>query len=139
MVRHFFTRQFVSFVLVGGISAFLHWLARIALSYWVSFPVAVFLAYGVGMAVAFTLNALYVFPDATGSRATQGRNFVLTNLGFLPVVWGVALLAEWVFGHWLPQRIAEAAAHGVAVVTPMFATFLIYKFFAFKDVGNGRR
>ncbi|MFT3802264.1 MAG: GtrA family protein [Burkholderiaceae bacterium] len=137
MISHFLTRQFVNFLFVGGLAALLHWLARIALSQWMPFQVAVLLAYGIGMGVAFVLNSLFVFAGSSKPRAAQARDFVMTNLAFLPVVWIVSIGLEWLFRRWLPVPRAEAFAHAVAVAVPTFATFLIYKFFAFKDQKHG--
>lgn len=138
MIGHFLTRQFVLFLMVGGLAAFLHWLARIALSHWFTFPVAVVLAYAVGMGVAFSLNALLVFPGSDKPRHLQARDFVLVNLAFLPVVWGASVLMEKPVTSWgLPYP--QAVAHGVAVLLPTLLTFLIYKFFAFKDRPHERK
>lgn len=138
LLRLFLTRQFVGFVAVGGLAALLHWLARIGLSRWLPFHWAVPLAYGVGMAVAFTLNSLFVFPNSAKPRRAQARDFVLVNLAFFPVVWVVALALEAALTALGWTQHTQAIAHGVAVLVPTLATFLIYKFFAFKDVHDGR-
>jgi putative flippase GtrA len=138
VIGHFLSRQFLLFLMVGGLAAFLHWLARIALSYWFSFSVAVVLAYCVGMAVAFSLNSLFVFPASDKPRHLQGRDFVLVNLAFLPVVWGASVLIERTVTTWgLPHP--QAVAHGIAVLLPTLLTFLIYKFFAFKERTHERK
>lgn len=134
---HFLTRQFVLFLVVGGLAAFLHWLARIALSQWFNFSVAVVLAYSVGMAIAFSLNAVLVFPKSDKPRHLQARDFVLVNLAFLPVVWGASLLIEKPLTTW-GLAYPQAIAHGIAVALPAMLTFLIYKFFAFKERNNER-
>lgn len=133
MIRHFLTWQFVGFLAVGGLAALLHWLARIALSLWLPFALAVACAYGVGMAVAFVLNSLFVFPNSDRPRRLQVRDFVLVNLAFFPVVWLAAvklnellLALDFTWQH-------EALAHALAIPLPMLATFLIYKFFAFRE------
>ena len=96
------------------------------------FSLAVIFAYGVGILVAFSLNAIYVFPDSDRPRHRQMRDFVLVNLAFFPVVWAlslglkeVLLVIGWTF-------FTEAFAHGFAISVPMFATFLIYKFLIFR-------
>lgn len=133
MIRHFLTWQFVGFLAVGGLAALLHWLARIGFSQWLPFALAVTCAYGVGMAVAFVLNGLFVFPNSERARHLQVRDFVLVNLAFFPVVWLAAvkinecLLALGFTWH------HEALAHALAIPLPMLATFLIYKFFAFRE------
>lgn len=133
MIKYFLTTQFLSFLVVGGLAALLHWLARIILSVWLPFSTAVIIAYIIGMIVAFILNSFFVFPKSEKSRHAQARDFVLVNLSFFPVVWFVSLQIN----NWLKTisivSHSEELAHAIAIPLPMLATFLIYKFFAFKE------
>lgn len=133
MIRHFLTAQFLRFLAVGGLAALLHWLARVLLSVWMPFSLAVIAAYAVGMAVAFVLNSAFVFPNSRRARHLQIRDFVLVNLAFSPVVW----IASLQINHWLKSvgviGYSEGLAHALAISLPMIATFLIYKFVAFKE------
>lgn len=133
MLKHFLTRQFLGFVAVGALAAFLHWLARLFLSEWLSFSVAVAVAYVVGMSVAFVLNSAFVFQHSIKPRRKQARDFIIVNALFFPVVWGASLSIDRLFRTLGLGIYSEAAAHAVAVALPTFLTFLIYKFFAFKD------
>lgn len=138
MIRSFLSAQFLRFLCVGGTAALLHWLARIALSQWLSFSWAVALAYAVGMGVAFALNRVFVFPTSTKPANRQLRDFVLVNLGFFPVVWLASLVVDAGLRHIGLANHTQALAHGIAISVPMLATFLMYKFVAFKDVDHGR-
>lgn len=138
MIKYFFTRQFLLFLAVGGLAAFLHWLARILLSHWFSFSWAVTVAYGVGILVAFLLNSFFVFPKSTKPKQQQARDFIITNICFFPVVWVFAIEANSILQYYGVVRCTEAVAHAIAVGIPMFATFLIYKLIAFKDTKNGK-
>ena len=133
MIRHFFSKQFLRFLLVGGCAAFLHWLARLLLSLWLPFPLAVFIAYGVGMFVAFLLNSFFVFPKSKRSRLLQARDFVLVNLSFLPLVWLTAIYVNIGLKDTGIVQYSEELAHAIAIAMPMMATFLIYKFSTFKE------
>lgn len=138
MIRNFFTKQFLGFLVVGGLAAFLHWLARIALSIWLPFSWAVAVAYGVGMLVAFLLNSYFVFPKSEKPRHQQARDFVIVNLLFFPIVWAASLTINRGLEYVGMVNFTQALAHGIAIAIPMFATFLIYKFVAFKDASYGR-
>jgi len=120
---------------VGGLAALLHWLARLFLSIWLPFSWAVIIAYGVGMIVAFLLNSVFVFPKSEKARHAQARDFVLVNLAFFPLVWLVSVQVN----NWLKTlgmiSHSEDLAHAIAIPLPILATFLIYKFFAFKEKG----
>jgi putative flippase GtrA len=133
VIGHFFSRQFLGFVAVGGTAALLHWLARIGLSLWLPFPVAVALAYLVGMLVAFLLNTFFVFPRSTRPRTRQALDFVVINLASFPVVWVASIQLDKVLRAFGMTHYTEALAHAVAIALPMLATFLIYKFYAFKE------
>ena len=91
MLKHFLSRQFAGFLLVGVTAALLHWLARILLSLLMPFAWAVALAYGVGMAAAFLLNSFYVFPASDKPVEKQARDFIVINTAFFPVVWVVSI------------------------------------------------
>ena len=133
MIKYFFTKQFLGFLAVGGVAALLNWLARLFLSVWLPFSWAVIIAYVIGMFVAFLLNSIFVFPKSEKARHAQARDFVLVNLSFFPLVW----LASVQVNIWLKTigmvSHSEELAHAIAISLPMLATFLIYKFFAFKE------
>lgn len=133
MIKYFFSKQFLGFLAVGGLAALLHWLARLFLSVWMPFSWAVISAYIVGMTVAFLLNSVFIFPKSEKPRHAQARDFVLVNLSFFPFVWLISVQVN----NWLKAigmtSYSEGLAHAIAISLPMFATFLIYKFFAFKE------
>jgi putative flippase GtrA len=131
MIRHFFTTQFLLFVFVGITAAFMNWAARFVFNMWMSFPVAVLLAYGIGMASAFELNRRFVFPASPRPLHKQARVFVLTNLAFLPVVWGASIYLKSLLSEFGVMRYSEGIAHGLALTIPVLITFLVYKFIAF--------
>jgi putative flippase GtrA len=133
VINSFLSRQFVGFLGVGVTAAVLHWLARLFLSFWLVFPVAVGLAYGVGLATAFVLNRRFVFPNSSRPMGDQVRSFVSVNLLFFPVVWGCALLLNtYVLPFTGMERHTEEVAHAIAIAVPMLATFLIYKYSTFR-------
>ena len=139
MIRYFFTRQFLGYLAVGGIAALLHGLARVVLSLWLPFAWAVVTAYAVGMAVAFVLNSLFVFKRSDKARHKQARDFVIVNLSFFPVVWLASMLLNGLLQRLGMVSYTEELAHAAAVAIPMVATFLIYKFFAFRDTQYERQ
>lgn len=132
VIRHFLTRQFLRFLVVGATAAALHWCARWLLSRWLSFGTAVALAYGIGLATAFWLNSRHVFPASSRPKRTQARDFVLVNLLFFPVVWSAALGADAALKAAGMQRHTQELAHAFAVALPTVFSFLIYKFFTFR-------
>jgi putative flippase GtrA len=138
MIRHFLSRQFLGFVGVGATAAAANWVSRVLFGHWVSFTWSVVLAYGVGMAVAFTLNSIFVFPGSDKPRDRKATEFVLVNLGFLPIVWIGAIAIEHALQQAGMRRFTESIAHALALAIPMFGSFLIYKFVTFKGSQHER-
>lgn len=63
---------------------------------------------------------------------TQARDFILVNVLLFPLVWFTSVYIN----LWLKTigliKHSEALAHAMAIPTPILATFLFYKFVAFK-------
>lgn len=125
-------KEWGRFLGVGGVAAATNWLLRLLLSLWMPFSLALLLAYFGGMLLAFSLNLLYVFPGTPKGRATCFRDFFLTNLFSLLLVWVGGLF----FLRYLPclgiTHSVEALAHGLALLLPTCSAFFAYKFWVFR-------
>jgi putative flippase GtrA len=132
MIKLFFTKQFLKFLLVGGTAAGANWLARILINFWTSFFAAVALAYVVGMICAFILNRIFVFPESTRSLKLQMRDFFITNFIAFWLVLGTSLGLKSLFENMGMIFYPAEISHLIAVAVPTFVSFLIYKLFAFK-------
>ncbi len=85
------------------------------------------------MSIAFALNIIFVFPNSPKSKIKQARDFAIVNISFFPVVWAVSVLVNNGLMASGLVRNTEEVSHAMAVILPTFFTFIIYKFFAFKD------
>lgn len=74
------TRRFGLFLVAGGIAALANYGSRFGFSVWFSYPVAIVLAYLVGMAVAFALMRQYVFDGRGKAIGPQALRFVGVNV-----------------------------------------------------------
>lgn len=129
-------RQFILFVAVGSLAAGLNFFTRLALSAVVGFPLAVTLAFLVGLSAAFVLNRWLVFPHSHRPIPQQITGFLVTNLAFLPpVLLSAMLLSNWLTGLGL-TRYAEEVAHLIAIALPTVFSYLIYKFRVFGEPGQ---
>lgn len=133
MIGHFISKQFLGFLLVGGLAAVLNFLSRILFSVWLPFSWAVSIAYAVGMFVAFILNSFFIFPKSDKAKHLQARDFIFVNLAFFPATWFAAVEINSLLKSLGLKNYSEELAHAAAIALPMFCTFLIYKFFAFKE------
>ena len=129
----FLSVQFLKFLVVGATAALAHWLARFLLTGPVGYEWALVLAYALGIAVGYGLNAVFVFSDAVTTRRQQVTYFVAFNLMMAPVVIGIAYaLSEYAFPAIGWTYNPRGVAHGIGVASPIFINFLLHKFFTFK-------
>ena len=132
MIRYFFSREFLEFLFVGGIAASINWSSRYVLSWWFPFAAAVVVAYCIATIVAFLLNKRIVFPKSGRPLGKQARDFMLTNLALLPLVCFTSIMMPEQLTNMGVVHYTEELAHAIAIATPVFITFLIYKLFVFK-------
>lgn len=121
-------RSFGLFVIAGGIAAAANYGSRFAFSVWFSYPVAIVLAYLVGMLVAFVLMRQYVFDAAGKDLGPQIVKFVLVNaLAVLQTLLVSLLLARWALPALGMLQHAEAIAHAVGVAVPIATSYILHK------------
>lgn len=132
MMRNFMSRQFLGFLLTGGLAALVNFGSRILYNQWVDFSSAVVMAYLTGMVTAFILARSFVFTQSSQSVQRSAIFFVMVN--------GVAVLQTWAISmalyYLLPMagvtRWVPEIAHAVGVVVPVFTSYLGHKRFSFK-------
>ncbi len=132
MIRQFISREFLAFLLTGGLAACVNFGSRILYNHWLDFSSAVVLAYLTGMVTAFILARAFVF--ARGSQSVQRSAL------FFALVNGVAVLQTWVISmalfYLLPmagvERFVPEIAHAAGVIAPVFTSYLGHKRFSFR-------
>jgi putative flippase GtrA len=128
------SKQFVLFVVAGGLAACVNFFSRILFSHWLIYSAAIISAYLLGMITAFVLNRLLVFKQVSHSMRHQVFWFTLVNLAALLQTLTISLLlVEWLFPRigfaWHPETVAHA--FGVAV--PVMTSFVGHKYLSFKS------
>lgn len=130
--------QPVRFLLAGGLAALANFASRIVFSVWLPFPVAVTLAYGIGMATAFVLNRRYVFTQASTRLHQQIVWFVAVNAAALLQTLAASLiLARAVFPA-LGVPHAELLAHAIAIGVPIVTSYIGHKRLTFRRDDGSR-
>lgn len=133
MINQFFSRQFLSFLLTGGIAAAVNFTSRIAYNRWVDFPVAVVLAYITGMITAFVLAKLFVFSDSKQGLQRSAMFFCLVNAVAVFQTWAISmLLAYYVLPSLGVTQYVHELSHAVGVVVPVFTSYLGHKRWSFR-------
>lgn len=125
--------QFLRFLLAGGIAALANFGSRIVFSLALPYPLAIVLAYLVGMVTAFALNRAFVFTQAENPVAQQAWRFVLVNLLAVAQTLLISLLlARWLLPALGVLQHAETIAHAVGVLVPVFTSYLGHRHWSFR-------
>ncbi|HQS09679.1 MAG: hypothetical protein B7Y12_18310 [Rhizobiales bacterium 24-66-13] len=127
--------QFGKFLLAGGLAAVTNFASRFGFDLYFNYRVSVSLAYLVGFLTAFTLNRLFVFPASGKALHTEMSWFFLFNALAFPVVLGASVGLDRLFSPFLPAALAQAGAHAIAIMLPVFVNFAAHKFITFRSRG----
>lgn len=126
------SRQFVKFLLTGGVAALVNLGSRYLLNEVVDFEVAVALAYLLGMVTAYVLARLFVFEASGRSVASEFKRFTIVNLFSLVLVWSISVgLARLVFPAIGFAWHADDVAHFIGVMAPAIASYFGHRFYTF--------
>ena len=133
MIHHFFSRQFLVFLVTGGIAAIVNFFSRILFNLYWSFSTSVILAYLAGMCTAFFLAKLFVFKESTQSIHRSAVIFALVNVVAVAQTWGISMGLDY---YILPglgvTRFTPEIAHATGVLFPAFTIYLGHKRWSFK-------
>lgn len=134
MMGLFWSRQFLAFLMTGGIAALVNFFSRILYNQWMEFSTAVIVAYLSGMVTAFILARLLVFQSSTQSLYRSILFFVLVNLLAIMQTWAISL---WMLHQVLPALsvtdFTPEIAHACGIIVPVFTSYLGHKFWSFKS------
>ena len=133
VLQQFASRQFLAFLITGGLAAAVNFGSRILYNQWVEFSLAIILAYLTGMITAFLLARTFVFTDGSQSVKRSATFFVLVNAVAVFQTWAISmLLAYYVLGWLSVTRFVPEIAHAVGVAVPVFTSYLGHKRWSFK-------
>ena len=133
MIGAFRSRQFLVFLLTGGIAAAVNFGSRILCNQWMGFSAAIVLAYITGMVTAFVLARLFVFRDSQRALHHSALYFVLVNGVAVLQTWAISLLlADWLLPALGVHQYVHELAHAAGVVVPVFTSYLGHKHLSFK-------
>lgn len=133
MIRQFYTRQFMGFLVTGGIAAAVNFGSRIVFSQWMDFSSAVIVAYLVGMVTAFVLAKRFVFTSSEQSLRRSGAFFVLVNMIAVLQTWAISMgLAYYVLPGLGVISFSKEIAHALGVAMPVFTSYIGHKRWSFR-------
>jgi len=127
-------REFILFLITGGLAALINIASRIGFSTVVRFELAVLLAYGVGMLTAYLLARHFVFVDSRTSIRRSFAAFALVNLFAVLQTWLVSMgLRNWLLPLLGIVFFRDLLAHGIGVAVPVVSSYFGHKHISFKD------
>ena len=125
--------QFVRYLFAGGLAALANYGSRFLFNVWVSFEIAVILAYMVGMCTGFILMKRFAFHGGTKPVGAQALWYVVVNIF---AVAQTVLISSVLLRTALPSlgvhEHAEALAHAVGVATPLVSSYFGHKLLTFR-------
>ena len=132
MIRQFKSRQFLKFLITGGLAAAVNFGSRIVYNQWTDYSTAIILAYLTGMVTAFILAKLFVFKESQRPVHHSAFFFILVNLLAVLQTWGISLLLA---SYGLPKlgvtRFVPEIAHAIGVAFPVFTSYFGHKRWSF--------
>ena len=133
MIHQFFSKQFISFLITGGIAAIVNFSSRIFYNQYCSFSTSVIFAYLTGMVTAFILAKMFVFKSSTQTIKHSAIIFSLVNVLAAAQTWAISMTLNF---YILPAlgfeiHIAEIAS-AVGIAFPVFTSYLGHKRWSFK-------
>jgi len=133
MIRHFASKQFVAFLMIGGVSAAINFGSRIVFSFWFGFSFSIFLAFLTGITTAFILSKIFVFKESQQTLKRSAFYFLLVNIFALIQTWLISMILAY---YLLPAagffNYTNEIAHGAGVIFPVFSSYLGHKYWSFR-------
>lgn len=127
-------REFIVFLVTGGVAALLNIISRIGFSRFVRFELAVLLAYGIGMLTAYALARRFVFVSSKASIRRSFAAFALVNLLAVLQTWLVSVgLRNWLLPLLGIVVFRDLIAHGVGVIIPVLSSYFGHKHLSFRS------
>lgn len=124
----------LAFLICGTLAAAINWFARMILSLWMDFALAVVVAYVIGMLAGFLLYRRYVWTTSDRSLPAQILAFIAVNAVVAGLVLitaiGLVELGQMLVGA---SPVVEALAHGVAIAVGAVANFVAHREITFRS------
>ena len=126
--------EFAGFLVAGGLAALANIGSRMLFSQFASYPVAIVLAYLVGMITAFLLMRGHVFGTRGKPLNREITVFAVVNALAILQTLAVSLALAYYILPWMGiHRNAETIAHLVGVAVPIVTSYYGHKYWTFGD------
>lgn len=127
-------RQFLLFLLTGGVAALVNVISRIGFSRFLRFELAVLAAYGIGMVTAYVLARQFVFRNPAITVRRSFAAFALVNLFAVLQTWIVSVgMRNWLLPLLGIVVLKDLIAHTIGVLVPVVSSYFGHKHISFRD------
>ena len=127
----YFSKQFIYFLIAGGLSALLNFLTRLILRPYFDIILSAAFSYTAALICAFFLYRKFVFPYSNVPMNIQGKKFLLIQIACMPIVILIFSLMAGFFTSIGFGIYSEPLAHAISIGMPALITFLLYKLIVF--------
>lgn len=125
--------QAIKFLFYGGVASIVHILSRFVLSFFVSYRIAIVLAFFVGMATGFVLFKTLVFESKSSQKTFREVVwYIFVNMLALVQTYLISIgLSEHVF-PWARMNVRPYdVAHIIGVLVPVITSYFGHKYLTF--------
>ena len=127
-------REFIYFVITGGIAALVNILTRFIFSFFIDFTLSILFSYFIAMVLAFILARRFVFRKSKKSIYSSFALFSLINLlAVLQTLLISIITRDYFLEKMINLQYANLISHTIGVATPIFTSFLGHKYLSFKS------
>jgi putative flippase GtrA len=131
--NQYFSRQFLVFLITGGVAACINFSSRLLYNQWMSFSSAIVLAYLTGMIAAYVLVRTFVFTESRQALTQSIAFFLLINVLGVAQTWVVSMLLAFQLLPALEIRmLVPEISHAVGIMVPAFTSYLGHKYWSFR-------
>jgi len=133
MIQYFLSKEFLGFLITGGIAATVNFLSRIYFNQFYSFSTSVVIAYLLGMLTAFVLARVFVFNKSSQSIRCSVVIFSLVNVLALAQTWVMSMGLHY---YALPslgvKSYVPEISSAIGIIFPVFTSYFGHKYWSFK-------
>ena len=133
---NFISKQFLRFLLVGGIAALANFFSRFLFQTYFPYTPSVALAFTLGTIISFILNKTFTFASYDEKTSIQLIKFLLAGIVCVALASIIAYLGM-AFYHiarisFVTEKKMESIVHIIAIGLTTIYNFLAMKFFSFR-------
>lgn len=131
-ISDYFSMEFMKFLFCNGFAAIVNFCSRIVINRFIGYLGSVSIAYGFGMATAFTLNKFFVFKGSEHKTSRQFMGFFIVNMfALVQTLLFSMLFRNIIFPYIGFNFYPDEVSHFIGISIPIFSSYLGHKYFSF--------